>query len=429
MAIPLRQMRRADDAAPAWRTAADDARLARYRRYLDFDAGNHDVGRLGIGGVPVVANYARVFVRKGASYLFPEPVALTVEPPDDTPGGATVAARAEAALARITRDNDLPATDLATAVDAGVLGDGAFKVTWGGAEGRYKEAEGRRDGLPLLPSAFSVLPSGQVRIAPVDPQTLFVECAPDDVRCVVAVRQVCTLPRAAVAAMYGVAPATDAAAVAVVEEWTAATYRVLVGEAVLHAGPNPYGALPYVIFPNTPQPHDFWGVSDLADIMNVNRALNRRLSVLAQILELSGNPVTVLENVTGAQGVNVAPGALWELPENSRAYLLDLLAGGSVEQHLRYIEALYRIMDDLAEMPRTSFGEAGQARSGIALMTQLQPVIQKTNRKRLIWSAVIQRRSALALRLLARHDALDLGPYAPDDFTIRAVWQPVVSSQ
>jgi len=53
-----------------------------------------------------------------------------------------------------------------------------------------------------------------------------------------------------------------------------------------------------------------------------------------------------------------------------------------VEQHLRYIEALYRIMDDLAEMPRMSFGEAGQARSGIALQVQLQPVVQKTNRKR-----------------------------------------------
>jgi hypothetical protein len=51
----------------AWHTADDDVRLQRYRRFVDFDNGKHDVGRLGFGQAPVVANYARVFVRKGAS--------------------------------------------------------------------------------------------------------------------------------------------------------------------------------------------------------------------------------------------------------------------------------------------------------------------------------------------------------------------------
>ncbi len=411
----------ADAVAPraGWRTAEDDARLLRYRRFLDFDRGKHDVGRLGIGGVPVVANYARIFVRKGASYLFPEPVAVAVEPPDDAPEAAAVAARIGAALERVARENDLPAADLATAVDAGVLGDGAFKVSWGSGFG----ARGSGSSHPRPPN--SEPRTGAVRIAPVDPQTLFVETAADDLRRVEAVRQVCVLPRTAAEATYGLASALSGANVTVIEEWREETYRVLMDDAPVYEGMNPYGFIPYVIFPNTPQPHCFWGVSDLADILDVNRALDRRLSVLAQILELSGNPVTVLENVAGSQGVNVAPGALWELPENSKAYLLDLLAGGSVEQHLKYIEALYRIMDDLAEMPRMSFGEAGQARSGIALQTQLQPVIQKTNRKRLIWSAVVQRRSAMAVRLLAQHGALDLGPYAAEDFAFNAVWPPV----
>jgi hypothetical protein len=404
----------------AWHTAEDDARLLRYRRFLDFDRGKHDVGRLGVGGVPVVANYARTFVRKGASYLFPEPVAVAVDPPDGSPEAAAVAARMEAALDRIARENDLPAADLATAVDAGVLGDGAFKVTWG--SGFAVPGSGSE-----FPRTANPEPrTGSVRIAPVDPQELFVETAADDLRRVAAVRQVCMLPRHAAEATYGLDAPLSGANVTIVEEWREETYHVLVDERPVHAGINPYGFIPYVIFPNTPQPHQFWGVSDLADILEINRALDRRLSVLAQILELSGNPVTVLENVTGSQGVNVAPGALWELPENSRAYLLDLLAGGSVAQHLQFIEALYRIMDDLEEMPRMSFGEAGQAKSGIALQTQLQPIVQKTNRKRLIWGTVVQRRSALAARLLAAHGALDLGGYAVDDFTFRAVWAPIL---
>ncbi len=396
----------------AWHTADDDVRLQRYRRFLDFDNGKHDVGRLGFGQTPIVANYARVFVRKGASYLFPEPVAVAVDAPDDSPAAQTAAARIEATLAHVAHANDLGAADLATAIDAGVLGDGAFKVTW--------------ESYPSNPSRKG-RGDGGVRIVPVDVQTLFVESAPDDVRRMRVVRQVRVVPRAAAEVTYSVALiAGTSENVTVVEEWSDAAYRVLVDDVPVQDGANPYGFIPYLIFPNTPRPHEFWGVSDLADILEVNRALDRRLSILAQILELSSNPVTVLENVTGAQGVNVAPGALWELPENSKAYLLDLLAGGSVEQHLHYIEALYRIMDDLGEMPRMSFGEAGQARSGIALTVQLQPVVQKTNRKRLIWGAIVRRRAELTLRLLIQRHALDLGPYTLDDFALRAVWAPIL---
>jgi len=403
----------------AWHTADDDVRLQRYRRFLDFDNGKHDVGRLGFGQTPIVANYARVFVRKGASYLFPEPVAVAVDAPDDSPAATTAAVRIEAALAHVAHANDLGAADLATAIDAGVLGDGAFKITWQPSVGGEQWTVGS--------GTSSSLPTAHVRIVPVDVQTLFVESAPDDVRRMRAVRQVRVVPRTAAEVTYSVSLiAGTTENVTVVEEWSDATYRVLVDDVPVHDGANPYGFIPYLIFPNTPRPHEFWGVSDLADILEVNRALDRRLSILAQILELSGNPVTVLENVTGAQGVNVAPGALWELPENSKAYLLDLLAGGSVEQHLRYIEALYRIMDDLGEMPRMSFGEAGQARSGIALTVQLQPVVQKTNRKRLIWGAMVRRRAELALRLLIQRHALDLGPYTLDDFALRAVWAPIL---
>jgi hypothetical protein len=409
----------------AWHTADDDVRLQRYRRFLDFDNGKHDVGRLGFGQTPIVANYARIFVRKGASYLFPEPVTVAVDAPDDTPAATTTAARIETALQRVAHENDLGAADLATAIDTGVLGDGAFKITWQSVGSEQWRVGGKEN--VLLSTAHRSLPTGQVRIVPVDVQTLFVESAPDDVRRMRVVRQVRVVPRTAAEVTYAVALiAGTTENVTVVEEWSDATYRVLVDDVPIHDGANPYGFIPYLIFPNTPRPHEFWGVSDLADILEVNRALDRRLSILAQILELSGNPVTVLENVTGAQGVNVAPGALWELPENSKAYLLDLLAGGSVEQHLRYIEALYRIMDDLGEMPRMSFGEAGQARSGIALTVQLQPVVQKTNRKRLIWGAIVQRRAELALRQLVQHGILDLGSYTLDDFTLRAIWAPIL---
>ncbi len=393
---------------PDWRTADDDARFLRYRLFLNFDAGKHDVGRLPIGQGPVMANYARVFVRKGASYLFPGPVGIAVTPPDDSTGAVAAAGRIDAALERVRRDNDLEAADLATAIDAGVLGDGAFKVTW----------DRRRD-------------RGQVRIVPVDVQTLYVTPAADDVRRAQTVRHLHSVPIEHVQAMYGfIVPPQSAEIrnVEVMETCTQDLYTVSVQGMVRETYANPYGFIPYLIFPNTQQPHQFWGLSDLVDIVDVNRALDRRLSVLAALLEVSGNPVAVLENVTGQSGVSVAPGAIWEIPQDAKAYLLELLGQQTVDQHLRYIEALYRIMDDLAEMPRMAWGEAGQARSGVALQVQLQPIVQTTQRKRLIWSGVVEQRARYALRLLTQFGALDLGGYQVDDFGLRAVWTPVLPS-
>lgn len=402
----------APTAAAPWLSAADTARLTRYRQYLAFDAGRHEVGRFASGGSPLVANYARTFVRKGVAYLMPEAVVPIVVPPDDTPAGVAVASAATRLLAAVAADNDLALTDLAAATDAGVLGDGAFKVTWDTAATRDHPRGGART-------------SGRVRVVPADVQTLFVDTAPDDARRVEAVRQLTHLPAAA-RARYGAEP--KGAHAAVLETWTAETYTVAVDGMPHHDGPNPYGAIPYVIFPNTPRPHDFWGESDLIDLMDVNRALDRRLSVLAQVLELSGNPVTVLENVQASQGITVAPGAVWELPPDSRAYLLDLLSGGSAETTMRFIDILYRIMHDLAEMPRSAFGDSSGVTSGTALQAILQPLIQRTQRKRLIWTAAFARRAALILALAARFGGFDPGPYDPAYLPIRVPWPPILGA-
>ena len=118
----------------------------------------------------------------------------------------------------------------------------------------------------------------------------------------------------------------------------------------------------------------------------------------------------MLENVEGAEGIQVGPGARWELPEGARAYLLDLLGGGGVGLHLQYIDLLYRVLHDLAETPRSAFGDSGRALSGTALEVEIQPLVQKVKRKRRVWDGVFARRNALILDLLARFGDLDLGP-------------------
>ena len=132
------------------------------------------------------------------------------------------------------------------------------------------------------------------------------------------------LPRAR---RRGAAAATEHT---VVEVWTDAEFELWIDGALFETRENPYGFIPFVIYPNLREPKQFWGVSDIDALKEPLRELNRALSQLSMILELSGNPIAVLENVTEAQDIAVQPGAVWEMPEKARAYLLDLLQGGGV---------------------------------------------------------------------------------------------------
>ena len=395
-------------AHPQVMAAEDAARLAGYRALLDFYNGTQWEGLPAPNERRLTFNYARVFVNKAASYLMGKGVSFAVDAPADAGAeGAAVARHAEALLESVYRSQGLALVDLDTAVDSAALGDGAFKVTW--------------DPSRSAPSVTSV-----------DPACLICTRQPDDYRRLVKVIQV-----------YGADPSSMAGGVIeslpgygglpsqVMEEWTEATFRVWRGGALEIDIPNPYGFIPYVIFPNLRVPKEPWGQSDLVDIMAMNRDLNARLSVLSHILEVSGNPIAVLENVTDSTGIKVGPGRLWELPKDAKAYLLDLLSGGGVHLHIEYINLLYRVMHDLAEMPRTAFGDgSGSGQSGVALEIELQPMLQKTARKRAIWGVALEERSQMILRLYALHgDKSAARVVLPGSgYIVGIVWPPILPS-
>lgn len=379
---------------------ADESRFANYADALTFFEGDQWLEGARRGDPPqMVFNYARVLIRKTASYVFPGPVRFSV-----TPEGTShdMANRAERRLTELRDALDLTRLDLALTIDSAVLGDAAMKVTW--------------DHEAAAP-----------RVMAVDPGTLAARWAPDNPHAIDQVTQGYALSGRQIARMFprsGAVNLDEGKRYPVIEQWSAEHWRVLIVGQLVQEVDNPYGWIPYVVVANDPRPLSFWGNSDLIALLDVCRELNRRMSVLSHVLELSGAPIAVLENVDGSEGIRVGPGAKWELPEGSRAYLLDLLQGGGAETHLRYVDVLFRILHDLSETPRTAFGDSGRDLSGAALEVEIQPLVQKVERKRRMWDGVFAVRNAMLLDLLER--------FGGEDFQglrqTTTLWPPVLPS-
>ena len=372
----------------------DVGRLRAYRENLDFYNGVQWQGSARRRERRLIFNYARVFIDKVTSYLMSD-LNFAVEPPGPSLQAREQARRAEDVLYRVYEANNLEQLDFDTEVDAAVLGDGCFKVTWDAAEQR-------------------------VRVSAPDVQGIFAWWLGDDLSRVWRVASRYQLDAEEVKLLYGQKPSSRRQSI-VVEAWTAQDFELWLDNRLIERKPNPYGFIPFIIYPNLREPKRFWGLSDIPAIREPAQELNRALSQLSMILELSGNPIAVLENIEDAQDIAVRPGAVWEIPEKAKAYLLDLLQGGGVRLHVDYIDLLYRTLHDLSESPRTAFGDNQRGLSGVALEMELHPLLQKVRRKRLIRGSLYRRRNEMILHILEQQTGVSNGPYRS-----RVIWGPVL---
>ncbi len=374
----------------------DTERMRRYTENLAFFQGKQWTEPQRRRERRVTFNYAKTVIEKTASYTM-SGLSFVVDPEDSSPEALDRARRTEAALRHAYADCGLDLLDFEAEIDCSVLGDGAYRVIWDADERRIRVSTPDVQGLYAWQSAGD--PGRFWRVA--SKYKLLREEA-----------------EASLGPLTGIAARDEHA---VVEVWTDEAFELWVDGTLVEETANPYGFIPFVIYANIREPKRQWGVSDLEALKEPLRELNRAVSQLSTILELSGNPIAVLENVTEAQDIAVQPGAVWEIPEKARAYLLDLLQGGGVNLHVEYAGLILRTLHDLAEVPRSAFGETKQSLSGVALEMELDPLLKKVQRKRLIRGAAFRRRNEMILRILEQYTGEQFAPYRS-----RVVWGPVL---
>jgi hypothetical protein len=378
---------------PADLVRRDNERMRRYKDMLDIYQGAQWQGRERVGEKRLTFNYARVIIDKMTSYLM-SGTKVVVDPADESPEARQKARRAELLLQAVSENNGLEQLDFETEVDCAVLGDAAYKVVWD-------------------------VERNEVRVTAPDIQGIYIWASADDINGMWRIASKYEIDNDSAKALYGLKPRGKSSTI--IELWTAGEFQLWGDDTLLEQKPNPYGTLPFIIFPNLREPKQCWGISDLAQIIEPQREFNRAMSQLSRILELSGNPIAVLENVETSEDIAVKPGAVWNIPEDAKAYLLDLLQGGGVQLHIDYINLLYRTLHDVSESPRAAFGGTEKDLSGVALEIELQPLLQKVMRKRSIRTFIYTRRARMILDLLKKYKGEDFG-----GCRIRVLWGPAL---
>ena len=357
---------------------ADRDRLAAYKQNLDFYNGEQWTRKS--TNRQLVFNYARIAVDKVTSYLM-SGLNFACNPTGDTDGDKEISRKAEQVIYEVYAANNLQELDYETEIDAAILGDGCYKVTW--------DTQDKR-----------------IRITSPDVSGIYAWWMGDDLSKVWRLASRYQLTRDEVGILYGRVITKKTAILT--EIWQNDTFELYLDSDRIESKPNPYKFIPFIVFPNLRQPKHFWGTSDIPPLKESQRELNRALSQLSRILEVSGNPIAVLEGVESAEDIKVQPGAVWAIPEESKAYLLDLLQGGGIRLHIDYIDLIYRCLHDISEAPRAAYGGIEKELSGVALEVELQSLLQKVRRKRTIRTDAYMRRNRLILALHKQFNREDL---------------------
>jgi hypothetical protein len=172
-------------------------------------------------------------------------------------------------------------------------------------------------------------------------------------------------------------------------------------DELISSRPNPLGIIPVVHITNTMVSGSPWGLSDINDILSLNRAYNETATDVADIINYHAAPITV---VTGAKIATLEKGAnkVWGgLPKDANVF--NLQGGGEgLTGALTYLELLKRSMHEIVGIPETALGQVQPISntSGVALSIQFQPLMKKYEQKIVQYAKGLEKINEIILRQL-----------------------------
>lgn len=326
------------------------------------------------GGDNLRLNFARMFVDKGVAFLFGKEVRFeltegTITPEEEWLDAVWQANRKMSLLQKL-------------ATSGAVCGTAFIKIHW--------------------------QPGIDPRLVVLDPETVSVTLAEDDIDQVLAYT----------VRYPSIDPATNNPVIIrqMIEQdgagWLITDQRGPAGGGNLRTiGEQrwPYPFAPVVHCQNMIAPHEFWGMSDIEDdLIEVIDKENFTVTNILKILRYHAHPKTYISGARQPEDISAGVDVTMLIPGGATLGALEMKSdlASSIQMH----KELKQFIHELARVPEVATGKVesvGQL-SGIALEILYQPLLEKTEAKRVTYGEMI---IELNRRLLA------LGGHGEDKFT------------
>ena len=151
----------------------------------------------------------------------------------------------------------------------------------------------------------------------------------------------------------------------------------------------PYTFAPIVHCQNLPAPNEFWGISDIEDdLIEVMNANNFIMSNLVKIVRYHGHPITWGTGFRPEQ-MDTSVDKTIILPVGGELQYLEMT--GDMDKILSIYKELRQFTHELSRVPEVSTGKTesiGQL-SGVALEILYQPLLEKTETKRMTYGDML----------------------------------------
>jgi hypothetical protein len=170
------------------------------------------------------------------------------------------------------------------------------------------------------------------------------------------------------------------------------------------SSPNTYGFIPVVHIKNKPNASDYYGFSDMEDIMKLNKVYNEINQMIKGIVDYYAAPTTIVigGNIkTMSKGI----GQVWSgLPQG--ASVTNLTLGEDLGSTMQFLALIKQAMHELSDVPENALGkiQAISNTSAAALKITYQPLVQQADLKGITYSDGIEEMHHMMVRMIRKFD-------------------------
>jgi hypothetical protein len=178
-----------------------------------------------------------------------------------------------------------------------------------------------------------------------------------------------------------------------------------VNDELIDQRPNPLGCIPIVHIANQIASASPWGLSDIQDLIPLNREYNEKATEISDIINYHVAPVTI---ITGGKPANLEKGAkkVWAM-QSDKAKIYNLEGGeAGLPPALEFLDRIKIAMHEMSGVPESALGMAQPISntSGVALSIQFMPTTMRFAQKKTQYGVGLQEINRLALLVLFTHE-------------------------